>query len=188
MFDKLVLWLWRLSVWSVGSFVFGTEEDLVPLSVRGDGRFRGEAAQRETVDTGGSGDQSSAPKGCYLCKQLGHFHRACPWKSGKNLCRVCTFSQPPDQCPFYKVATKESTACALAPLSVRPEVACSLQESFSGKLHLQSGMVNGVRCSVNGVHCSVLRDTGATVCGVRKRLVRPCQLLGSLIRCLFWWS
>ena len=49
-------------------------------------------------------------------------------------------------------------------------------ESFSGKLHLQSGTVNGVRCSV-------LRDTGATVCGVRKRLVWPCQLLGSSIRC-----
>ena len=75
------------------------------------------------------------------------------------------------------MATKESTACALAPPSLRPEVACSLQESFSGKLHLQSGKVNGVRCSV-------LRDTGATVCGVRKRLVRPCQLLGSSIRCV----
>ena len=144
---------------------------------RGGGRFRGQAAQRETVNTGGSGNQSSAPKGCYLCKQPGHFYRACPWKSRKNPCRVCTFSHPPDQCPFYKVATKESTACALAPPSVRPEVACSLQESFSGKLHLQSGTVNGVRCSV-------LRDTGATVCGVRKRLVRPCQLLGSSIRCV----
>ena len=128
------------------------------------------------VDTGRSGNQSSAPK-CYLCKQPAHFHQACPWKSRKNPCRVCNFSHPPDQCPFYKVATKESTACALAPPSVRPEVACSLQESFSGKLHLQSG-------TVNGVHCSVLRDTGATVCGVRKRLVRPCQLLDSSIRCV----
>ena len=73
------------------------------------------------------------------------------------------------------MSTKESTACALAPPSVRPEVGCSLQESFSGKLHLQSGTVNGVRCSV-------LRDTGATVCGVRKRLVRSCQFLGSSIR------
>ena len=75
------------------------------------------------------------------------------------------------------MATKESTVCALAPLSVHSEVACSLQESFSGKLNLQSGTVNGVRCSV-------LRDTGATVCGVHKRLVRPCQLLGSSIRCV----
>ena len=115
------------------------------------------------------------PSVVIFCKQLGHFYRACPWKSRKNPCRVCTFSHPPEQCPFYKVATKESTACALAPLSFRPEVACSLQESFSGKLHLQSGTVNGVRCSV-------LRDTGATVCGVCKRLVQPCQLLGSSIR------
>ena len=37
---------------------------------------------------------------------------------------------------------------------------------------------------MNGVRCSVLRDTGATVCAVRKRLVRPCQLLGSSIRCV----
>ena len=126
------------------------------------------------VDTGRSGNQSSTAKGCCLCKQPDH---ACPWKSKKNPCRVCNFSHPPDQCPFYKVPTKESTACALAPPSVRPEIACSLQESFSGKLHLQSGTVNGVRCSM-------LRDTGATVCGVRKRLVRPCQLLGSSIRCV----
>ena len=63
------------------------------------------------------------------------------------------------------MATKESTACALAPPSVHPEVA------------FQSG-------TVNGVSCSVLRDTGATVCGVSKRLVRPCQLLGSSFRCV----
>ena len=131
----------------------------------------------ETTDTSRSGNQPSAPKCCYLCKQPRHFHQYCPWKSRKNPCRLCDFSHSPDQCPFYKVATKESTACALAPPSVRPEVACSLQESFSGKLYLQSGTVNGVRCSV-------LRDTGATVCGVRKRLVRPCQLLGSSIRCV----
>ena len=144
---------------------------------RGGGRFRGQAAQRETVDTGRSGNQSSAPKCCYLCKQLAHFHHACPWTSRKNPCWVCNFSHPPGQCPFYKVSTNESTACGLAPPSVRPEVGCSLQESFSGKLHLQSGTVNGVRCSV-------LRDTGATVCGVRKRLVRSCQFLGSSIRCV----
>ena len=40
---------------------------------RGDGRFRGQATRREMVDTGRSGNQSSAPK-CYLCKQPGHFH------------------------------------------------------------------------------------------------------------------
>ena len=68
-------------------------------------------------------------------------------------------------------------ACALAPPSVHPEVDCSLQEPFSGKLHLQSGTVNGVRCSV-------LRDTGATICAVRKRLVQPCQLLGSSVKCV----
>ena len=144
---------------------------------RGDGRFRGQAARKEMVDTGCSGNQSSTTKCCFLCKQPGHFHRACPWKSRKNPCRICTFSHPPDQCPFHKAVTKESMACALAPPSVCPEVDCSLQEPFSGKLHLQSGTVNGVRCSV-------LRDTGATICAVRKRLVQPCQLLGSSVRCV----
>ena len=144
---------------------------------RGDGRFRGQATRREMVDTGRSGNQSSTTKCCFLCKQPGHFHQACPWKSRKNPCRICNFSHPPDQCPFHKAVTKESMACALAPPSVHPEVDCSLQDSFSGKLHLQSGTVNGVRCSV-------LRDTGATICAVRKRLVQPCQLLGSSVRCV----
>ena len=142
----------------------------------GDGRFRGQATRKEMVVTGRSGNQSST-KCCFLCKQPGHFHQACPWKSRKNPCRICNFSHPPDECPFHKAVTKESMACALAPPSVHPEVDCSLQESFSGKLHLQSGTVNGVRCSV-------LRDTGATICAVRKRLVQPCQLLCSSIRCV----
>ena len=137
----------------------------------GDGRFRGQATRKEIVDTGRSGNQSSTTKCCFLCKQPGHFHQACPWKSRKNPCRICNFSHPPDQCPFHKAVTKESMACALAPPSVCPEV------DFSGKLHLQSGTVNGVRCSV-------LRDTGATICAVRKRLVQPCQLLGSSVRCV----
>ena len=143
----------------------------------GDGRFRGQATRKEMVDTGRSGNQSSTTKCCFLCKQPGHFHQACPWKSRKNPCRICNFSHPPDQCPFHKAVAKESMACALAPPSVHPEVDCSLQDSFSGKLHLQSGTVNGVRCSV-------LRDTGATICAVRKRLVQPCQLLGSSVRCV----
>ena len=143
----------------------------------GDGRFRGQATRKEIVDTGRSGNQSSTTKCCFLCKQPGHFHQSCPWKSRKNPCRICNFSHPPDQCPFHKAVTKESMACALTPPSVHPEVDCSLQNSFSGKLHLQSGTVNGVRCSV-------LRDTGATICAVRKRLVQPCQLLGSSIRCV----
>ena len=137
----------------------------------GDGRFRGQATRKEIVDTGRSGNQSSTTKCCFLCKQPGHLHQTCPWKSRKNPCRICNFSHPPDQCPFHKAVTKESMACALAPPSVCPEV------DFSGKLHLQSGTVNGVRCSV-------LRDTGATICAVRKRLVQPCQLLGSSVRCV----
>ena len=138
---------------------------------RGDGRFRGQATRKEIVDKGRSGNQSSTTKCCFLCKQPGHLHQTCPWKSRKNPCRICNFSHPPDQCPFHKAVAKESMACALAPPSVCPEV------DFSGKLHLQSGTVNGVRCSV-------LRDTGATICAVRKRLVQPCQLLGSSVRCV----
>ena len=143
----------------------------------GDGRFRGQATRKDIVDTSRSGNQSSTTKCCFLCKQPGHLHQTCPWKSRKNPCRICNFSHPPDQCPFHKAVAKESMACALAPPSVCPEVDCSLQEPFSGKLHLQSGTVNGVRCSV-------LRDTGATICAVRKRLVQPCQLLGSSVRCV----
>ena len=144
---------------------------------RGGGRFRGQAALRETVNTGSSGNQSSAPKGCYLCKQPGHFHRACPWKSGKNPCRVCTVSHPPDQCPFYKVATKESTACALAPPFVRPEVACSLQESFCRKA--ASLVWHGKWSSLLGVE-----GHGSYCLWCSQKIGSACQLLGSSVRCV----
>ncbi|KAL8560911.1 hypothetical protein ACOMHN_035851 [Nucella lapillus] len=54
---------------------------------------------------------------------------------------------------------------------------CSSIQEFSGRLKLEAG-------KVNGTVCFVLRDTGATVCGVRKWLVCPDQYTGESIKCV----
>ena len=167
---------WNISLVNRVLLVFGTEEDLIPLGVLEmvvDFAVRllgGKRSIQVILEI-----SLQHPSVVIFASNQVIFIVLVHGNQGKNLYEVCTFSHPPDQCPLYKVATKESTACALAPPSVCPEVACSMQESFSGKLHLQSGTVNGVRCSV-------LRDMGATACGVRKRLVRLCHFLGSSIR------
>ena len=43
-------------------------------------------------------------------------------------------------------------------------VSCSVTDGYTGKLNFEKGVANDQTCSV-------LRDTGATICGIRKRLV-----------------
>jgi hypothetical protein len=49
-------------------------------------------------------------------------------------------------------------------------------ETPVGQLQLETG-------SVSQTKCSVLRDTGATICGVRKRLVPPSSYIQGSVRC-----
>ena len=56
------------------------------------------------------------------------------------------------------------------------KILSSSMEGHIGKLRLDSGKVNGTKCSV-------LRDTGANVCGVRKTLVKKDQLLNKTVKC-----
>ncbi|WP_353817131.1 hypothetical protein, partial [Acinetobacter baumannii] len=69
---------------------------------------------------------------------------------------------------------KSGSGCAVVP--VDSEVVCSVFDQTPGHLHLEVG-------SVNSTACSVLRDTGATICGVRKRLVSDEQYVPGTVRC-----
>ena len=56
-------------------------------------------------------------------------------------------------------------------------VLCSAAQYHVGSLKFDSGKVNSEKCLV-------LRDTGANVCGVRKRLIREDQRTGKYISCI----
>eukprot|EP00745_Piridium_sociabile_P039410 TRINITY_DN7365_c0_g1_i12.p1 TRINITY_DN7365_c0_g1~~TRINITY_DN7365_c0_g1_i12.p1 ORF type:complete len:1702 (-),score=291.88 TRINITY_DN7365_c0_g1_i12:2644-7599(-) len=124
--------------------------------------------------------QGQSARTCWLCKGIGHSCRSCPWKSGRYPCWVCNLSHARDRCPFAS-AHGNSVVTDEASDNPKPSgavsVVCSVTDEFSGQLHLESG-------SVNGSSCSVLRDTGATVCGVRKRLVTNDQYLGTSVKCV----
>ena len=143
---------------------------------RSSGRFQGYRGR-------GSRNQSGTVS-CFLCKEQGHKCDGCPWKSSKeNNCFVCGLSHPKNACPFmartanvaFAVDSHGESGCVS--VVVAPEVVCSVHDSFTGRLHLESG-------TVNGVEASVLRDTGATICGVRRRLVDAKQFTGSTIQCV----
>ena len=129
--------------------------------------------QRPTVN--------KSPVVCFLCEKPGHRAQTCSYRSGRNPCSICTLSHPVGECLYRKrhesVASASHTEDCDQVESTATNVVCSVTGEFAGQLQLESG-------SVNRIACSVLRDTGATVCGVRKRLVREEQLLGTTIRCI----
>eukprot|EP00745_Piridium_sociabile_P014889 TRINITY_DN21965_c0_g1_i2.p1 TRINITY_DN21965_c0_g1~~TRINITY_DN21965_c0_g1_i2.p1 ORF type:complete len:972 (+),score=119.48 TRINITY_DN21965_c0_g1_i2:366-2918(+) len=98
----------------------------------------------------------SAPQ-CYRCLGYGHFAANC---------RV-----PPEKCPWMRGQNSVLQSGNVT------RIVCSLQDEFAGRLDFHSGVVNDQPVSV-------LRDTGATVCGVRSRLVIPSQYTGEEVRCL----
>ena len=151
--------------------VFGTEEDLVPLGVLevvvdfAVRLLRGKRSTQVVLEI-----SLQHPMVVIFASNQVIFIVLVHGNQGKTRAGFVLSVIPLISVPFIRWLRRNLRRVLWHPLSVRPEAACSLQESFSIKLHLQSGTVNGVRCSV-------LRDTGSTVCGVRKRLVRPCQLL-----------
>ena len=141
---------------------------------------RGGQGNRGSRGSGrGTHGQGRNTLSCWLCGEAGHSCRDCPWKSGKNPCWMCSYTHPKDCCPVVK-AKGNATVVVEDSEGLKPSgssVVCSVADDFSGRLHLESG-------SVNGSSCSVLRDTGATVCGVRKRLVTKEQYTGKSVKCV----
>ena len=118
---------------------------------------------------------------CFLCGNTGHKSKFCPWKSGKDPCGTCTLSHPRGSCPFRQ---QQGNAVTVSPSTEETEyqhcgsaVVCSAMKECTGQLHLESGQINSTSCSV-------LRDTGTTVCGVRKTFVKKNQFLGSSVKCV----
>ena len=111
-------------------------------------------------------------KTCILCKREGHAFEFCYWVTGKNgleRCDMCHYCHPLGKCIVMPDAS--ANACMLT-----QNVACSLVD-VSGSLQLDKGLVNNTPCSI-------LRDTGATICGVRERLVHPDQYLNHNVKCV----
>ncbi|KAL8559173.1 hypothetical protein ACOMHN_048420 [Nucella lapillus] len=143
---------------------------------------------------GGSGSGMFCP----LCRKQGHTSITCRFgasNSAAESCSHCGLTHIRGYCvnrpgsyagmSCYQEsedADCEAGCCSVVLESVPEEAGvkhtvCSSIQEYSGCLKLESG-------KVNGTVCSVLRDTGATVCGVRKRLVCPDQYTGETIKCV----
>ena len=148
--------------------------------------------RQDSGDQQGSSSSSSNP--CLLCRRPGHIVNACKFGASHEnakFCRLCGLVHAFGFCPQrrYQSAmscqqdtSSEVTACnlpceSLLDIAGSEQTVCSSIQEFAGQLDLKSGFVNGTPCSV-------LRDTGATVCGVRKRLVHADQYTGETVRCV----
>ena len=103
---------------------------------------------------------------CFVCGSKDHFMKNCPNMHNREGFKHAYAVQANDD---YASDSSSSASCA--------QVICSSIQEHVGKLKLESGTVNSARCSV-------LRDTGANVCGVRKRLVNEDQYTGKSIKCV----
>ncbi|XP_070183880.1 uncharacterized protein [Littorina saxatilis] len=122
--------------------------------------------------TGGRrGGLSRSGDYCNLCHEKGHWAYRCPVRDSKNPCPNCGLgAHDKRECPTAKfLANKQSANAVVA------DIGCSVTQAV-GSLNLDHGCVNNVACSV-------LRDTGATICGVRSRLVAKDQFVGGSVAC-----
>jgi hypothetical protein len=147
-----------------------------PASLQGQGEpVRGQTHRRAYRGNGvrGGGDIAVVVT-CTLCGEKGHQSSKCPLRNDPNPCFVCGVGGHRARvCPLAHAPKSAGAAFA------EPEVLCSVLDSSVGKLQLEKG-------AVNDIPCSVLRDTGATVCGVRKRLVKPEQYKSESVRCVLF--
>ena len=191
----------------------GDQRDFSYCKDRSSSPFRGHSTQRGFQERKFSGDRADFSQNrafqdrqgftaineipCLLCNRKGHKLSSCPFgqaNSQATLCRYCSLCHVRNYCPcrppYSGMSSRQEedhldaevgSCCAIAEtvegVSEGKHVVCSSIQEFSGRLNLRSGKVNGVTCSV-------LRDTGATVCGVRRRLVHSDQFTGEKIKCV----
>lgn len=141
----------------------------------GRGGFRGRGAR---TGQRGSSSSSGATLNCHNCGGKGHWSTQCVSETV-----TCTFCKRRghlvDFCrdrqkAHLAVGQDVDPASASVGLTVdasQSEILCSVKNSHAN-LPISKGVVNGVQISV-------LRDSGATIAGVRKALVHPHQYLGT---------
>ena len=128
---------------------------------------------------GRGGFYNTGNETCLLCRGRGHFPKQCPLRQSTNPCSVCGIGgHVRKSCPFVLRDGKQSEnqASGNAVSQVDTEVVCSLLEDSMGHINLEKGLVNDIPCSV-------LRDTGASICGIRRRLITDDQYVAGTIRC-----
>ncbi|XP_070179026.1 uncharacterized protein [Littorina saxatilis] len=113
---------------------------------------------------------------CLLCHGKGHWSVQCPLRTHpQNPCLICGVGgHDRRSCPFYLIESGIYKQIESGN-AVVPDIGCSVTQAV-GSLNLDHGCVNNVACSV-------LRDTGATICGVRSRLVTRDQFVGGSVAC-----
>ena len=112
-------------------------------------------------------------KTCYSCGEKGHFFHHCPknkdTKGIRKYVAAVAKRSPSDSLSSSSNSESESEEPA--------RTLCSISQNCVGELKFDTGRTNGEKCSV-------LRDTGANACGVRKRLVRNDQYTGKSLACI----
>ena len=128
------------------------------------GRGRG-FPQRYNSTRDTQGPQQNSNVICFYCHRTGHIQKECWHLQNAHMNAITTDTDAPQPNNFQNF------------MGSTTHIVCSLKDEFSGDLHLHRG-------KVNGRHASVLRDTGATICGVRAGLVDKDQYLGRDITCV----
>ncbi|BFY99110.1 hypothetical protein BsWGS_02150 [Bradybaena similaris] len=144
---------------------------------------------------------------CWCCHTIGHFSASCPCRHAKQVANFSCGDETDNSDESYETTDSETmhdiqpkgNACEVmkiediqkcevcrefhesAKLYCGHEVPITLVEgnaleSMKGKLNIVPGFVNNVRVNV-------LRDTGSTLVGVCKKLVRPKDYTGEHIIC-----
>ena len=152
----------------VHSNYFTSQRGRANFQKRGSQNFSSRGSQQ------GNGQIFASSEKCLLCKGIGHSPSQCLLRNSRNPCSVCGIGgHRRKDCPFVLMDENGSYNPSGSACTGKTAIVCSVEV---GKLHFENG-------EVNNTVCSILRDTGATICGIRKRLVRPDQYVPGVVAC-----
>ena len=119
---------------------------------------------------GVSKTKKRGPFACFICSKRDHGIRKCPKLSDKQGFDMCFANAAMgDDSASNSTSSDHSEAGSALILS-------SAMDGHIGSLKLESGFANNQ-------YVSVLRDSGANVCGIRKTLVDKAQYTGKSVKC-----
>ncbi|KAL8586917.1 hypothetical protein ACOMHN_051022 [Nucella lapillus] len=103
---------------------------------------------------------------CWVCGKTDHKAKDCPTVVDKKSLAKC----------MAHVVWGTEASSSESSEGHSAKILSSAMKGHIGQLNLEPGTINGKKCSV-------LRDTGANVCGVRKTLVLDSQYVGKTVKC-----